>query len=216
MANLNTINIEDQTMKVLIFRMLISTLFTLFYIKIGFASEFTYLPKDFSDTLEKQHKKSEAEIHKKARDAFKKWYPNFKILEVCTGSFRISGAYEYALAIINPDTLKYDYIVLWQDNKNKITSASLIPDYHRLKKPAEGLYLSPADLGVQCFSAMGIKRLNNTIKTNPLAGTDGELTPINFYDSICMIAGTSGHTHNNCYSYDQKKKKFVYIGGWVT
>lgn len=159
----------------------------------------------FKKEVESKHAAVIADLREQFGQQFEKKFPNHRIFSYCIGSFKNAGYDEYALGVLSPSGEGL-YIVLLNGPKDDYRP--VIISRFELTPIAIKHQLGPS---VQCESIMGLKRLNNTIKGT--ISIQGGITPINNYDGICVVQGS---TDSICYAYDVKKKKFVEIGGWTT
>lgn len=168
---------------------------------IGYAADDTQSTKEKTLVeLKSNHLSSEINLGTHFLTRFHKHYAGYEINSYCVGSFKKAGEFEYLLGIVNPKNGEGEYVIFLGDTVEKIEKFSLAPTWQ------ENL---PE---VKCFSEMGVKRLNATIKNSE--SIVGRINPQTHFDVAC-IAPYSSHNAFTCYAYGSKRSTFIGIGGWT-
>jgi hypothetical protein len=149
--------------------------------------------------LQSNHRSAEIGLGKHFLARFEQHYAGYKINSYCDGSFKNEGESEYLLGIVNPTNGEGEYLVLFGDANIRIAKFTLAPTWQE----------SLPD--VKCFSEMGAKRRNATIKHSE--SISGQIAPVNHFDVAC-VAPYNTHSAFTCYTYSAKQNGFLGIGGW--
>jgi len=167
---------------------------------IGHAAENTQTLKEkVLIELKSNHRSSEINFGKKFLARFSEKYAGYEINSMCVGSFEQDGGTEYLLGVVNPLNGEGEYVVFLRDAIIKIEIFKLAPAWQE----------SLPD--VKCFSEMGAKRLNATLKNTE--SISGQITSNNHFDVAC-VAPYDSHNAYSCYTYSPKHRRFLGIGGW--
>lgn len=150
--------------------------------------------------LQSNHRSAEINLGEYVSGRVSKQYPGYEINAYCEGSFKNEGGSEYLLGIVDPISGEGEYVVLFEDVSTRIAKFSLAPTWQE----------SLPD--VKCFSYMGAKRLDSTIKNSE--SISGQINPLNHFDVAC-VAPYHSHNAYTCYSYSIKNRSFLGVGGWT-
>jgi hypothetical protein len=156
------------------------------------------------NAFNKKHLENIASLPSNLADYIQVHHPAQKLMNHCRGSFTAESEPRLAIALydIELGLTSYELLVM--------KSARIV---NRIKVKSNEV---SKELGieseVQCKSALQVEQANELFST--LEAVHGRIESTTELDTLCISGPDS--TSFECYEYDQEKREFIRVGGWVT
>ncbi|QHI97341.1 hypothetical protein GT347_04705 [Xylophilus rhododendri] len=135
--------------------------------------------------------------------------PQYKLVDVCAGTFKNQGNLDVGLALLNSEKNELIYAILLQESGYKNI---MVLSKTEVAMSAQGVFSKPP--GVRCESWTSLERISTTYrKLAEYSASGSDLKPTNKMDAFCVVPSVSLATFI-CHSYSSIKNKFLPIGGW--
>lgn len=142
--------------------------------------------------------------------AVKIMYPKYQLVSGCVGSFKIDGAHDVGVALINPTAKTGVYAVGLSGSKgDSILEVAKFP----IEFNQQGQI--PKPLEVRCHSRTELLRIvkEYSAPRPETPAASAAIKPISYFDAICITPFAQPEDFI-CYGYSDATRGFVKIGSW--